>query len=52
MEAKDVKQADYEINNILVRLRKQGIDANLKDLASFIEYKKGGIDFSKFDPNK
>ena len=52
MEAKDVKQADYEINNILVRLRKQGIDANLKDLASFIEYKKGGIDFSKFDLNK
>jgi len=52
MEAKDVNQADYEINNILVRLRKQGIDANLKDLASFIEYKKGGIDFSKFDPNK
>lgn len=52
MEAKDVKQADYEINNILVRLRKQGIDANLKDLASFIEYKKGGIDFSKFDSNK
>ena len=52
MEAKDVNQADYEINNILVRLRKQGIDANLKDLASFIEYKKGGIDFSKFDSNK
>ena len=52
MNAKDVRQADYEINNILVRLRKQGIDANLKDLASFIEYKKGGIDFSKFDPNK
>ena len=52
METKDVKQADYEINNILVRLRKQGVDANLKDLASFIEYKKGGIDFSKFDPNK
>ena len=52
MEAKDVKQADYEINNILVRLRKQGIDANLKDLASFIEYKKGGIDFSKFDLNQ
>ena len=52
MEAKDVNQADYEINNILVRLRKQGIDANLKDLASFIEYKKGGIDFSKFDLNQ
>lgn len=52
MKAKDVKQADYEINNILIRLRKQGIDANLKDLASFIEYKKGGIDFSKFDSNK
>ena len=41
MNAKDVRQADYEINNILARLRKQGIDANLNDLASFIDSKKG-----------
>lgn len=41
MNAKDVRQADYEINNILARLRKQGVDANLNDLASFIESKKG-----------
>ena len=41
MNVKDVRQADYEINNILARLRKQGIDANLNDLASFIDSKKG-----------
>ena len=41
MDTKDVRQADYEINNILARLRKQGIDANLNDLASFIDSKKG-----------
>ena len=41
MNAKDVRQADYEINNILARLRKQGVNANLNDLASFIDSKKG-----------
>ena len=41
MNVKDVRQADYEINNILARLRKQGVDANLNDLASFIDSKKG-----------
>ena len=41
MNVNDVRQADYEINNILVRLRKQGINANLNDLASFIDSKKG-----------
>ena len=41
MNAKDVRQADYEINNILARLRKQGVNANLNDLANFIESKKG-----------
>ena len=41
MNVKDVRQADYEINNILARLRKQGVNANLNDLANFIESKKG-----------
>ena len=41
MNAKDVRQADYEINNILARLRKQGVNANLNDLANFIESKQG-----------
>lgn len=41
MNAKDVRQADYEIKNILARLRKQGVNANLNDLANFIESKKG-----------